>query len=185
LFKSAAREGAYAVQITPDKEETTFKVSAGEKARMLRMYGLLDEAADKCLPKWFKDMFGKHMDNMTKAMFIAAAVERNFVIDDAEVPLYPALTKTIMKWDWTGSDLGKRATLVNAAKGLSPFTMVDLTEEDVAEMTQDFEDLKNATAVSTADYKAARLRLVAKPPGDAEGFMLMLKRYANLLHALF
>ena len=28
--------------------------------------------------------------------------------------------------------------------------MVDLTEEDVAKMTQDFKDLKNATAVSTA-----------------------------------
>jgi len=64
--------------------------------------------------------------------------------------------------------------------------MVDLTEEDVAEMTQDdFKDLKNATAVSTADYKAAaRSRLAAKILGDAEGFMLMLKRYANLLHAL-
>jgi len=185
LFKNAAREGASAATITPDKEETTFKVSAGEKARMLRMCGLPDEAGDECFPKWFKDMFGKHMDEVTKAMSIATAVERNFVLDDAEVPLYPALTKTIMKRDWTGSDLGKRAALVNAAKGLSPFAMVDLTEEDVAEMTQDFEDLTNATAVSTADYKAARSRLAAKTPSDAEGFMLMLKRYANLLHALF
>ena len=62
---------------------------------------------------------------------------------------------------------------------------MDLTEEDVAEMTQDFEDLKKATAVSTADYKAARSRLAAKTPGGAEGFMLVLKRYTNLLHALF
>ena len=119
-----------------------------------------------------------------KAMRIATAVERNFVIDDAEVPLYPCSHKNNHERDWTGSDLGKRAALVNAAKGLSPFAMVDLTEEDVAEMTQDFEDLKNATAVSTADYKTARSRLAAKILGDAEGFMLMLKRYANLLHAL-
>ena len=48
------------------------------------------------------------MDEVTNAMSIATAVERNFVIDDAKVPLYPA-HKTIMKRDWTGSDLGKRA----------------------------------------------------------------------------
>jgi len=173
------------VQITPDKDETTFKVSAGEKARMLRMCGFPDAAGDECFPRWFKDMFGKHMDEVTKAMSIATAVERNFVIDNVEVPLYPALAKSIMKRDWTGADLGKRALLVNASKGLSPFAMVDLTEEDVPEMTQDFEDLKNATAVSTADYKTAHSRLAAKTPGDAEGFMLMLKRYTNLLHALF
>ena len=59
--------------------------------------------------------------------------------------------------------------------------MVNLTEEDAAKMTQDFEDLINAKAVSMADYKAARSRLAAKIPDNAEGFMLMLKRYANLL----
>jgi len=52
-------------------------------------------------------------------------------------------------------------------------------------MTQDFENLKNVTAVSTAYYKAVHSRLVAKTSGDTEAFMLMLKRYANLLHALF
>ena len=72
-----------------------FKVSAGEKARMLRMYGLPDAAGDKCFPRWFKDLFGKHMDEVTEAISIATAVERNFVIDDAEVPLYPALEKFI------------------------------------------------------------------------------------------
>ena len=47
------------------------------------------------------------MDEVTKAVSIATAVKRNFVIDDAEVPLYPALVKTMMKRDWTGADLGK------------------------------------------------------------------------------
>jgi len=73
------------LQITPDKEETTFKVSAGEKARILCMCGLPDAAGDKCFPKWFKDMFGKHMDEVMKAMSIATVVEKNFVIDNAEV----------------------------------------------------------------------------------------------------
>ena len=57
---------------------------------------------NKCFPRWFKDIFGKHMDEVTKAMTIVTAVERNFGIDDAEVPLHPALANTIMERDWTG-----------------------------------------------------------------------------------
>ena len=100
-------------------------------------------------------------------MSIVTTIERNFVINNAEVPLYPALAKTIMRRVWTGADLGKRAALVNAAEGLSLLSVVDLTKEDMAKMTQDFEDLKNATVVSTADYKAAKSRFAAKTPCDS------------------
>jgi len=41
--------------------------------------------------------------------------------------------------------------------------MVDLTEDDVAEMIQDKEDMGNASTVTAADYKAARARLAARP----------------------
>ena len=120
-----------------------------------------------------------------KHKIVATAVERSWIIEDAEVPLYPGLIKTIMKRDWTASDLSKRAALVNAAKGFSPFAMVDLSDEDVAEMMQDNEDLLSATHISTSDVKASRARLKPKRPPDAAGFLLMLKRFTNLLHALF
>ena len=45
--------------------------------------------------------------------------------EDAEVPLYPVLIKTISKQDWTVSDLGKQAVLDNSAKGISPFVLID------------------------------------------------------------
>ena len=64
--------------------------------------------------------------------------------------------------------------------------MVDLTEEDVAELKLAHDDLTSATTVSASDYKkAARAKLAPRTPADTEGFMLMLKRYTNLLHALF
>jgi len=63
--------------------------------------------------------------------------------------------------------------------------MMDLTEEDVAEMKLAHDDLTSTTTVSTSDYKAARAMLAPRTPADTEGFMLMLKRYTNLLHALF
>ena len=40
--------------------------------------------------------------------------------------------------------------------------MVDLTEENFAELMQDYKDLQNATSVSNADYKVARAWLAAK-----------------------
>jgi len=165
--------------------ETTFKVSEGEKARMRAMCGLPENEGDECFPKGYRDIFEKHLDDVSKAQIIATAVERNWIIEDAEVPLYPGLIKTIMKRDWTASDLGKRAALVNAAKGLSPFAMVDLSDEDVAEMMQDHDDMLSATHISASEVKASRARLKPATPKDAEGFLLMLKRFTNLLHMLF
>ena len=165
--------------------EGTFKVSDGEKARMRAMCGLPDNAGDDCFPKWYRDIFEKHLDDVSKAQIVATAVERNWIIEDAEVPLYPGLIKTIMKRDWTASDLGKRAALVNAAKGLSPFAMVDLSDEDVAEMMQDNDDMLSATHISASEVKASRARLKPTTPTDAAAFLLMLKRFTNLLHALF
>ena len=152
---------------------------------MLVICGLLWGAGDECFPKWFRDIFGKHMDDIGKAQIIARSVEASRVIDNDEVPMYPGLTITIMKIDWIDIDLGKRAALVNAAKGLSPFSMVNLTEEDVAEMAQKFEDLDSANTISAADVKATRSKMAATTQRDLDSFMLILKRYTNLLHALF
>ena len=91
--------------------------------------------------------------------------------------MYPGLTRTIVKRDWIDSDLGKHAALVNAAKWLSPFAMVYLTEEEVAEMDQNFEDLASATTISAADGKATREKLAATTQRDSDS--------TNLLHALF
>jgi len=90
----------------------------------------------------------------------------------------------ILKQDWTASNVGKRAALANAAKGLSPFAMVDLTE-DVAFMHQEADDMRKASAVSATEIRAARAKLAASVPKDADRFMLMLKRFRNLLFALF
>jgi len=74
---------------------------------------------------------------------------------------------------------------VNAAKGLSPFALINLTNDDIATMIQEAQDLYQATAVSAAEFRAARAKVTAKTPTTAEEFMLMLKRYTNLLYALF
>ena len=75
------------------KDEAIFKVSAGEKFNMLVMCGLPVGAGDECFPIWFRDIFEKHVDDIGKAQIIARAVEASHVIDNAEVTMYPGLTK--------------------------------------------------------------------------------------------
>ena len=100
------------------------------------MLRLEDTAGDKQFTKWYKELFLKHQDQKYKAQVISTAIKKCCICGDAEFLLYPTLVKAIVKRDWTASYIGKRAALVNAARGLSPFTMVDLTKEDVELMQQ-------------------------------------------------
>jgi hypothetical protein len=161
------------------------KISDGERARMCNMCGLNEDCGDEAFPKWFRDIFAKNLDTKDKTIILGSAIESSYVFEDAEVPLYPTLLKMILSRDWTGQDVAKRPALATAAKGLSPFAMMEFSEDEVAFMQQEYDDLKHASSVSASDLKAARTKLSAKVPDDAESFLIMIKRYANLLFALF
>ena len=122
---------------------------------------------------------------MGRAQIIAGAIERSWIFEDAKVPLYLALIKTISIWDWMASDLGKREALVNKAKGISPFALIDIFEEDIAVITQHNKDLQLATAVSDTEVRTARENVTYHTPASAEKFIMILKQYANLLQTLF
>ena len=70
----------------------------------------------------------------------------------------------ILKRDWSARDLGRRAVFANAMKGLSPFEMLDLMEEDVAIMYKLDNDLKSALLVTTSDVRAAQAKVQVKVP---------------------
>ena len=102
-----------------------------------KMCRLEDTAGDKKIPKLYKELFAKHQDEKYKAQVIATVIEKCHIFDDAEVTLYPTLVETILKRYWKASDIGKSSASVNAESGLSSFTTVDFTEEDVSLMQQD------------------------------------------------
>ena len=97
------------------------------------------------------------------------------MFEDKEVPLHPALIKTSSKMDWTAPDLGKRAALVNAEKGISTFVMIDISEEDTTVITQQYKDLQTAATVSAKEVRKARSKVTSQTPMLAEEFTLMLK----------
>ena len=111
-----------------EKVSTELKLSDGENQRIIKMCRLEDTAGDESFSKWYKELFAKHQDRKYRSYVIATAIENCYILDEAEVPIYPTLVKTILNRDWTAPDIGNRADLMNAARGLSPFAVVDLTE---------------------------------------------------------
>ena len=69
--------------------------------------------------------------------------------------------------------------------GLSPFTMLDLNEDEVALLNDDQYLLHTASLVSVEDLRLQRRKLKICIPLEADDFMLMLKRYGNLLYVVF
>ena len=90
----------------------------------------------------------------------------------------------ICSQNWMAQDLGIIALFENAAKGISPFAIFDLTNEDIAIMGSEAYDLERAAVVTTSD-KRAHKKIKAVVPKDGHALLTTLKTYANLLFALF
>ena len=92
----------------------------------------------------------------------------------------------IMNISWTGRDGNlTRPSLVHTIDGLSPFTMLDIDEDQVY-LLNDKEDLINsAYLVSVNDLRAQRNKMKILVPVDATEFLTMIKRYKNLIYDVF
>ena len=78
-----------------------------------------------------------------------------------------------------------RPSLLYAMDGLSPFTTLDLSKDEVAMLNNEDDLITLASLVSVDDLRKQREKLKVCITAEAEKFMLMLKRYANLVYAIF
>ena len=128
----------------------------------------------------------KGMTDPYRHMIIQKYVTANTYFDDADVPLTSQLLKMVMKRAWTGKDGNiNHPSLLHAMDGLLPFTMLDLNEDQVALLNDDQDLLNTASLVSISDLRVQRKKIMISIPAEADKFMVMLKRYANLLYAVF
>ena len=110
----------------------------------------------------------------------------NTFYDDADVPLTATLLKMIMKRAWCGKDSNvTRPSLLHAIEGLSPFTMLDLNKDEITLLNSKEDLIASASLVSVADLRMQQKKSKACVPQYASNFMLMMKRYTNLVYAIF
>ena len=161
-------------------------MSAGELRSTLVMCGQASSGTLADLPSWFQDCAARGTSEQYQLTIIRKWVMANVFYDDADIPLTATLLKTIRKRAWTGKDGNiSRPSLVNAMDGISPFTMIDMDEDAVARFNDEDALLDAASLVSVADLRALRKKFTPVVPAEAEEFLLLLKRFGNLLFALF
>lgn len=85
-----------------------------------------------------------------------------------------------IKWNWTGKEGNINApSFMNSNEGLSPFLMVDMNEDEVAEINDEDEALKLASHVTIAEIKAAKHKFKSSVPDSTDKFITMLLCYTN------
>jgi hypothetical protein len=169
-----------------DEDETVLGMSKLEFDSTLAMCGLPPESDPNLLPEWFTQCAEKGMTEHYRMTVIRSHITNNQVYEDSEVPLTSTLLKMASKRNWTGKEGNiNRPSFINATDGLSPFMLLDLTEDEVADINNEDDVLTRASVVTVNDLKAVKKRIQASIPTTSEKFMLLLQRYANLLFALF
>mmetsp|Transcript_15051 Transcript_15051/g.17305 ORF Transcript_15051/g.17305 Transcript_15051/m.17305 type:complete len:184 (+) Transcript_15051:254-805(+) len=161
-------------------------MSKSELAKLLQMCSKSSTVELTNLPKWLQDCLEKGMTDPYRQMIIPKFIMANTYFDASDVPLTSQLLKMVMKRARTGK-YGNINTpfLLHAMDGLSPFIMLDLNEDQVALLNDEQDLLNNAFLVSVADLCGQQNKLKVSIPDEANKFMLMLKRFVNLLFPVF
>ena len=119
-------------------------------------------------------------------MIVQKYIMENTFFEDADVPMTSQLLKMIMKQSWTGKDGNINSlSIVHDMYGMLPFKMLDINEDEVALFNYEQDLINAASLVRVDDLRLQRRKLNICIPLEADEFIMMLKRYGNLLYAVF
>ena len=91
----------------------------------------------------------------------------------------------ILKRNWVGGEAGGNPKFAYACYGISPFAMLELSEDQVADMEFQSAYLLESSTVTPQDVKTSKSKLVASVPMDGFEYTKVLVRFTNLLFLLF
>lgn len=172
------------------KDDETVDAACGladdELKAALRMCGKDEDGDGSALPTWWTKVASKKLGKNFKLNFIRDAIEKTVVYEDAEVPITQVMLKQILEKNWLGkSGNVTRPSLTDAADGLSPFMVLDMDDEEVARINAHSDAMDIASLITVSDASKSKQHLVARVPESLDELVLILKRFANLLAALF
>ena len=190
LFASLLREFQASVVTPsntplPNKPEASTSGSEFEKNLLKIMCGHDIACDDTVLPQWYASLFQKNQDRKDKDHIVGALLARKSRFEDVTLPVYPELKKMILERNWVGGEAGGSPKYAYACYGLSPFAMLDLTEDQIAEMEFTDSYLLASSSIAPSDIKSSKAKLKATVPACSVKWLNMLKRYTNLLFLLF
>ena len=174
-----ARKDASSSKEDKDLKKTLGMPQSGYDA-LLVMCGLA-KSMESAIPKMWRELgeTGAKKSDMNKA--IRKALNHNTFYKCSKVPCIEAITKMIRDRDFEG-DVGL-SSLTSAVKGLSPFLVPYLTEAQIDDHNSLMEGFNLASSTTPKDFMGTKLKCTC--PSTYTGMCKQLKRYANLLHAVF
>jgi hypothetical protein len=126
------------------------------------------------------------MTDTFRYTIVCKQIMNNTWYKDVEVALTNTILKMAVKRKWLGGESNVECpSYSNATDGLSPFILLDLNKDEVADLNVDDEAVVLASSVTPNELKVLKLRRKAITPSSSEKFLLLLMSYENLLYALF
>ena len=172
-------------RVEEKKDDSSVGMSDHEFSDLMVMCGNPRDGDSLLLPDWVLECAKKGSDSW-KLTTIMKHIMNNAFYDDADVPITRPLLKMVLKRDWTGKDGNiTRPSMANSGEGLSIFAMLDMDEDEVAQINEADDAINRASLLTFQDLQKLKNARKAKVPDSADEFMLTLKRFANLLFALF
>jgi hypothetical protein len=169
-----------------DNPAASLGMAEEELNTTLAMCGLPPGANIALLPTWIQQCAAKGTSDAYKKIIIRKHIMSHSRYEDAEVPLTNSILKMVAKKNWLGDEANVTCpSLGNAGAGLSPFIVLDIDEDKVTALNMEDDALLSASLVKPSELLAAKKRAKAQVPKTADGFLLMLRKYTNLLFALF
>ena len=185
LQKTKATNTTYDEEEKKEDASPITKVSTFEKTILKTMCGIPSNCDDDILPTWYLHLFRKHQDDKDRDHIVAETLNGMARFEDADIPVYPELKKMILKRNWVGGEAGGNPKYAYACYGLTPFAMLDLTEDQIATMEMDQHFLRESSTITPQDIKASKGKLQATIPTDGTKWKQIILRFTNLLLLLF
>ena len=148
--------------------------------KLLLMCGLTPAAVEH-LPKLWERIHSKGLTKIDKADIIRATLDAEVHFPGNKVPQLQALITMIRERNFEGET--NSSSLSAATKGLTPFALPSLTDQEIDAQNDLAIALAQATATTVKDVNATKSTATA--PRTLDGLVRQLKRYGNLLFAIF
>ena len=181
LAMHTATTNATGTSGTAPTATTTHGMAKSDLSRLLTMCGL-EQGQEEFLPTVWEHLAETGLTKEGKNNIIRDTVVATLKYHEAQVPLLAPLLTCIRTREWSG-DSGYH-TLTSAVKGLSPFLVTEISEDQEAAFNEIFTLMEKATLHTIEDIKLST-KVEAKIPASFHSLLQCLKAFSNLLVALF
>ena len=179
----------------PQAAQTETTVDHDQQSAIMKKFGLCDsdftrfltlcgltEGQEELLPEWLERLAEKGLSKNGKYAILRETCD-DLIFDDNKIPLMSKTLDMIVKKAWGGE--GDSITAEAVLQGLTPYTMVPKSQQEIEELNTLWQALQQATATTPADVLKTNAKLKVEVPKDFSTFYNTMRTYTNFIRCIF